>query len=103
MVRQIVWTRLAQNQRFEIFEYWNLQNKSNSYSKRLNDLFEQNIELLSKFPLIGTRTQIENVRVKIIKKYLIIYRLNEKTIYILSIWDSRKNPEDLNRLIQLYQ
>ena len=59
-----------------------------------------NEETEGKHPLIGKRTDIENVRVKVIRDYLIIYELTVSNIIVLSIWDCRQKPEDLKRIIQ---
>jgi hypothetical protein len=41
MVKQIRWTEGAQFDRKEIFQYWNARNKTNNYSKKLNQLFKE--------------------------------------------------------------
>jgi addiction module RelE/StbE family toxin len=100
MAKQIIWSLRAQNDRKEIFEYWNNRNKSTTYSKKLNRLIKNSLQLISKYPLIGKKTDKENIRVKILKDYLIIYEVTEKQIIVLTIWDCRKNPEDLERLLK---
>jgi hypothetical protein len=45
--------------------------------------------------LIGKRTWKENVRVKVLKDYLIIYEITVNEIVVLSLWDCRQNPDDL--------
>lgn len=62
MAKRLIWTPQAQNNRIEIFEYWNNRNKSKIYSKRLNDIFREHIEIILKYPNIGVSTDIENVK-----------------------------------------
>ena len=100
MVKQIIWSRLAHLDRFQILEYWNNRNKSTVYSKRLNQIFEDTVELISKHPKIGKDTDIPNVRIKIVKDYFFTYCETETTIEILTIWDSRQDPSKFNRIIK---
>ena len=95
MARQIVWTLQAQTDRKEILSYWIHRNKSNRYSKKLNSIFLHWITLLSRYPEIGRSTDLETVRVKVVKDYLIFYELINNTFYVLSIWDGRQNPDKL--------
>lgn len=93
MAKKITWTFRAQQDRKEILHYWKKRNQSNTYSKKLNQLFKQAIALVSTHPKIGRSTDIENVRVKLVRNYLIFYEEAADAIFILSIWDSRRNPE----------
>jgi toxin YoeB len=99
MVKQIIWSATAQKNRRDIFTYWNNRNKSRSYSKKLNVLFKETLILLSKYPLLGKAVKDSELRVKILKDYLIIYEIDDEHLYILTIWDSRQNPDSLNVLL----
>ena len=96
----IIWTVRAQNDRKEILEYWNTRNKSNLYSKKLNGMIKESLVLIAKYPLIGKLTSKRNVRVKVLRDYLIIYEVLTKEIVLLTIWDCRQNPEDLKRILR---
>ncbi|WP_454244582.1 hypothetical protein [Psychroflexus sp. MBR-150] len=37
---------------------------------------------------------------KIVRDYLIIYEIKKENIFILSIWNSRQNPEKLKVLLK---
>jgi len=100
MVRTIIWTERAHRDRIKIFTYWNERNLSNIYSKKLQRLIKESVNLISKHPLVGQLTDIENVRTKVLKDYLIIYEITLNEIVILSIWDCRKNPQDLNSVLE---
>jgi toxin YoeB len=95
MVRQIIWTKRAQKERKEIFTFWNTHNKSSFYSRKLNELIKDSLKLICLHPFIGKPTNKENVRVKILKDYLIIYEITSNEIVVLSLWDCRQNPKDL--------
>lgn len=90
--RKITWTIQANSERKEILEYWIKRNKSKDFSIRLNLLIIENLKLISFEPTIGKKTDIENVRIRIIRNYLLIYEIKQNEIIVLSIWDSRRNP-----------
>lgn len=100
MARQIIWTENAQKERIAIFTFWNDHNKSFSYSRKLHELIKESLKLISKYPLIGKLTNKENVRIKVLREYLIIYEITATEIVVLSIWDCRQNQEDLKRMIK---
>ncbi len=58
MAKQVIWSKKALAERLEILEYWNNRNKSNRYSKKLDALFLEKIELVTLHPLIGKKTDI---------------------------------------------
>ena len=95
MVREIIWSANAKADRIEILQYWIARNKSNSYSKKLNLLFKESISLIARNPGAGHLTIKENVRVKIVKDYLIIYEITDSAIYLLSIFDGRRDPQKI--------
>nr|WP_276559861.1 type II toxin-antitoxin system RelE/ParE family toxin [Roseivirga pacifica] len=76
--------------------FWVKKTKSKTYSIKLNRLFEAATLLIQDYPEIGKPTDIENVRIKIVRDYLIFYEVIDDTLFILSIWDSRQNPETLD-------
>ena len=93
MAKKIKWSARAQQERLEILDYWANRNKSKSYSLKLNQLFLDNIELVSNAPELGKPTQYPLVRIKIVRDYLIYYQINSDFIDIVTIWDSRRNPQ----------
>ncbi|WP_026632398.1 type II toxin-antitoxin system RelE/ParE family toxin [Dyadobacter alkalitolerans] len=96
MAKQVIWSVRALNDRKEILGYWIERNKSNSYSKKLNFLFKEAVKLIAKHPKIGKLTDEENVRIKIIRNYFIIYEETETHIHILTLWSSHQDPESLD-------
>lgn len=93
MAGNIIWTSRAQNDRRKILEFWVEHNKTKSYSQKLDALFKEATQLIKAHPQIGQPTDIKNIRVKIIRDYLMFYELIDESIYILTIWDSRRNPQ----------
>lgn len=93
--RTIIWSDQAQADRLEILQYWVFRNKSKEFSVKLNSLIIKTIELLAKMPEIGKIHESTKTRIKIIKAYYIIYRYDESELKIISIWDSRRDPQQM--------
>lgn len=100
MAKQVIWSLRAQNDKKEILDYWRQRNKSNTYSKKLNELFKESIKIILDFPQIGKVTDDTKARIKIVRDYLIIYEETETQIFILTIWDSRQDPEKLKKILE---
>lgn len=96
--RKISWTVKANIERKEILDYWSKRNKSKTYSLKLNRFFIEIVKQVAEHPTIGRKTEFENVRVKLVRDYLLFYEYDEKTLKILSIWDG--NREDLTLKIK---
>lgn len=97
MVRQIIWAKRAQQDREALLLYWNERNKSKVYSKKLNRLFIQAVEILANYPQLGRKTDNEKARMKIVKDYFLIYEFDDKELRILSIFDTRQDPAKLKK------
>lgn len=93
MDKQIVWTSKAKKELREILEYWINRNKSKAFSKKLNKLINDQINLILEFPDIGRKTDIINVNIKVIHKYLLYYEITNETLHDLTIRHGSKNPE----------
>ena len=91
----VIWSNRAKIKRFEILSFYNSRNKSNKFSKKLNQRINREIKLLTKSPNIGIKTDIENVRGLIIDNIVLYYEITQNTIMVLFLWDSRQNPMDL--------
>ncbi|RXM49698.1 MULTISPECIES: type II toxin-antitoxin system RelE/ParE family toxin [unclassified Chryseobacterium] len=91
--RKIIWTFKANQERKDILEYWILRNKSKTFSLKLNKLILYNIGLVAEHPTIGRKTDVQNVRVKIVRDYLIFYEFSDSELIILSVWDGRRNDK----------
>ena len=95
MAKEIIWSRKAQNELIEILEYWINRNKTNAFSIKLNSLIEEQLNLIFEFPKIGRKTDIENVYIKVVHKYLLYYEFVDNNLHILTIRHGSKNPKTL--------
>ncbi len=100
MAKKVIWSLRAQNDRREILEYWIKRNKSKIYSRKLAELFRQAEKLISNYPEIGKPTDEVNVRIKVVRDYFLIYEVEKDQISILTIWDSRQNPDKLSKRLE---
>jgi plasmid stabilization system protein ParE len=91
----IVWTSNAKFELKYILEFYNFRNKTKTYSLNLYRKIQSEIDHLIFQPTIGKKTDIINVRGLIIENHIVYYELNENQIIILSVWDSRQNPDRL--------
>ena len=95
MAEKIVWTLKAKNELVEILQYWIDRNKSNAFSLKLNSLIEAQLYLILEQPKIGRKTDIPNVYIKIIHKYLLYYEFVNGILYILTIRHGSQNSENV--------
>ncbi len=93
MAKEIRWSIRAHQDRLEILEYWTNRNKSPKYSIKLDKLFRFSVGLLAEHPGLGKPTNLPSVKIKIVREYLVYYQITPDHIEILTIWDSRRNPE----------
>lgn len=100
MAKQVIWSLRAQVDRKEILGYWTAHNQSSAYSKKLNALIKDAVSLIKRFPRIGRPTDFENVRAKVVRDYLLFYEETENHIIILTIWNTRRNPNDLTQILK---
>jgi len=99
MVKQIIWSKRAKEDKRDILKYWLRRNKSNVYPIKLNKLLKETVFWIVENPSVRRKTDYQGIFVKIVKDYQIIFEENETTIFILTIWDSRQNPEKLLKII----
>lgn len=95
MAKQVIWSDRAKFELKVILEYWYYRNKSETYSLKLSNLFDEAVTKISNLPEIGKYTDNKESRIVIVRNYYLVYEELEKYIFILTIWDSRQNPDSL--------
>ena len=95
MVKKIEWSHASVLDRFHIYQFWVEKNKSDSYSIKLEMLFNEAAKLISEFPEIGTQTDLPNLRVKLIRTYKLFYLNLPDKIQFVRVWDTRQDPQRL--------
>ena len=90
---KVEWSINAVNELTDILDFYSQRNLSNQYSKKLFSRLMKYVEILSENPMLGIKTDEQNVRTLIIDNYQIIYEIKDDLILVSMIWDSRRNPE----------
>ncbi|MDQ3021769.1 MAG: type II toxin-antitoxin system RelE/ParE family toxin [Bacteroidota bacterium] len=79
----------------EILEFYIERNGNQRYSKSLLKQIKKSISLIANNNFIGKLTEEYNVRVIFKDNYAIFYEIKEKVVEIQLVWDTRRNPKDL--------
>lgn len=95
MAKRVIWSLKAQNDRQAILEYWHTRNGNKNYSYKLAAEFRETVCYISDHNYIGVATDEENVRIAVCGHYLIFYELKKEAVEILTVWDNRRNPQNL--------
>ena len=94
--KKIIWTKKAQIEKIDLLKFWLEKNKSITYPSNLNKLINSSLDLISLYPNLGKQTDVgSRVRVKSIKHFDLFYKISDNEIIVLSIWDTRRNPDDV--------
>ena len=101
MAKRLKWATSAKIQRQEILDYWIKRNQSKIYSRKLNKLFNECAEMILLYPEIGMKIPNINCRKRLIKDFYFIYTITEDEVEIVTIWDTRQNPEKLLNILGL--
>lgn len=96
MAKRIIWAPQAVADRIQILDYWYKRIGTKNYSAKLDDIFKETVQLLSRFPQLGRQLENRDERVFVKDHYQFFYLDEEDVIKILHLWDSRRNPEELN-------
>ncbi|MGW9684959.1 type II toxin-antitoxin system RelE/ParE family toxin [Flagellimonas sp. 2504JD1-5] len=95
MAKRIIWTSRADTVFTKILEFYCNRNQSKTYSKKLNKEIHQTIKLIAKYPLLGIKTDIDDIRVLIKKQHKIFYEVRANEIVVHLVWDTRQSPKTL--------
>lgn len=96
MAGTVIWSDNAHRIFTKILDYYVERNGSKIYSRKLSNEVFILIQLISKRPYIGIRTDNENVRLLIKGNYKIFYQIESDLIIIQLVWDCRQNPVSLS-------
>ena len=93
---KIKWSSKAQRELNNTLIYWSERNKSETYSKKILKEVEKKQDFLERNPNSGTPLNYKSVfKVQILKFFSLVYELTIDEIKIISFWDNRRNPENL--------
>lgn len=95
MAKNIKWSKQAVADRIQILDYWFKRLGDKTYSKNLDKSLREAILILSEHPFMGKESEEHGVRCFVKGNYQIYYQVKMNRIELLHIWDSRRDPEDL--------
>jgi len=95
MAKKIIWTQNALQDRLSILDYWFEIIGNKKYSNYLDLCFREAAEIISKYPQAGRYSQQANCRFIVKENYLLFYSESENDIFMLAIFDGRRNPESI--------
>lgn len=97
MALKIEWSKNAEEHLTEILDYWEERNGTDTYSVKLFNLFQMELEGLTFYPEVGRLTDNHRVRKKIIKNYFLYYSFDDKILKVLAVVDMRRNPKFIRK------
>jgi len=90
--REVRWTAIALKQKLDIYEFWFERNQSIAYPEKLEEIFDKTISLIKRYPFLGIKFDKRPIYFINTLSYRVYYVFTDKTIYILQIWDTRRDP-----------
>jgi toxin YoeB len=73
MVKQIIWSPTAEEEKKDILRFWIIHNQSPAYSIQPEDKINEALELLPYYPFIGKKTDFERATAIIADNCLVFY------------------------------
>jgi toxin YoeB len=92
--RKIIWSLKASDDLQTILEFYFQCNGNSIFPKKLLTEIDNIISFLPDHPKLGKTVNGGSYRVIIRGHYEIFYRYDNDSIVVVTIWDSRKNPEN---------
>jgi len=99
--REIVWSPTAENCIKGISDYYYEKTGNSKYSSSIILNINNLVSHLHDKPFLGRTTSDKFARVIIHKFYKIYYEVTDSTIIIHGVWDTRRNPDDLNNILHI--
>lgn len=98
---KIFWTRFALDSLADIYKYYK-NNVSETIAKKIRESVLLSTNQLKKFPLSGPLEKSllnlnEGHRSIIRGNYKIIYKIQNREIYITDVFDSRQDPDEIRK------
>ena len=93
--RKIIWSHKAQIKLFEILEFYSSRNNCKLYSIKLYRRFTKALNLLHKYPELGKKSEIEEVRGIIVGDYILYYEQTKEYYIVHTLRDCHQNPLDI--------
>ena len=97
--KEVIWTKKAQFQMFMVMDYYNYRNKSNLYSLKLYAQINDKLNKIRDCLVLPKQTSIKDIFYFTHKHISVIFTFDLDKIIVLLIWDDRRNPKELEKLL----
>lgn len=98
MALQIEWTDKALDHLDDILNYWENRNGTRTYSNKLYKIFQETIDVLSRYPDSGRQTDNLFLKKKSVRDYFVYYSHDKEHLTIMGISYMSRDPEYLKSL-----
>jgi len=95
MAEKVILSLKVEQNRYDILKYYFDETGGHKIPLQIFEQLNNALETISVFPYSGKIINKKGYHVFVTKPYNIIYRINDDTIEILHIWDTRQNPKNL--------
>ena len=101
MGRKIIWTQFSKEQLQQVYNY-HFEAASEQVAFRLISKIVSHVDILINHPFIGKREESlaeypQDFRYIVEGNYKIVYYADEKSVIIVSVFDSRQDPTKLRK------
>lgn len=93
MAKRVIWSARAKRDFIAIYAFWLKRTGSHRYSLKLRKAFKKATEHLKEQSLLGKVTDTTYFRFVVVGYYKLFYAVVDDTIVILSIFDTRQDPD----------
>ena len=100
MIKPIVWSAVAKQNLKEIKRFFDTRNQNPEYSKKLLRVFKNAARVIERQPKIGKNTDIAGIKGFIVLNYIIFYEVLLSHIFVLMVWDCRRDPEQIKKFLR---
>ncbi|MEX8546855.1 MAG: type II toxin-antitoxin system RelE/ParE family toxin [Mucilaginibacter sp.] len=100
MAKPVVWSEVAKIDLISIKAFYDKRNKSSTYSTKLLRTIKSSVHLIEKYPGAGIDTSIVGVQGLVTGHYILFFKHQDNHILILTVWDSRRYPKQLENLLK---
>lgn len=98
--KKVIWTKFAAKQLRQVTDYWTEHNYSNSYSIKLIDKIQSNLNGVLKNPKRCPESAVSGIRVSPLGHFSVFYAIVPEGIAIVSFWDNRQDPKKLFEILE---
>ncbi|MDF1695373.1 MAG: type II toxin-antitoxin system RelE/ParE family toxin [Saprospiraceae bacterium] len=98
MALQINWTDKALDHLGNILNYWEERNGSRTYSNKLYSIFQEALEILSRYPDSGRQTNNLFLKKKSVRDYFIYYTFDDSSLTVIGISYMGRGPKYLKSM-----